>query len=275
MPVPKAANIDKGILISLNKMTTMEMTQGNTIAKLSPGLRWYDVFAWASSYGVGISGGRYAPVGVPGYLLGGGISFFGSRFGWSSNNVANYEVVLANSTIVNANAKENTDLFWALKGGSSNYGIVTRFDVKTFPMKEAYGGLTIFQPQYLNDFVNAAASYSVVGGGSDDIYGSYNPSVQISPATGTITLLSWCLHDGTDPNPASFGNFSKIPALASTNQVWPNLANATAATNTEAFGGNTQRLVICQANIHICIFLYHTDSFSRPLGSSPARHPFA
>ncbi|KAI9168054.1 Bifunctional solanapyrone synthase [Paramyrothecium foliicola] len=241
MPVPGAANIDDGVLISLKKMRSMEMVDGDKIAKIGPGLRWYEVYDFASSYGVGVSGGRYAPVGVPGYLLGGGISFFGSRYGWSSNRVANYEVVLANSTIVNANAKENTDLFWALKGGSSNYGIVTRFDLKTFPLDEVYGGLTVFDPKYLNDFVNAAASFSTIGGGSDDLDASYNPSVQVNAATGAVNLLSWCLHAGPDPEPAAFANFTRIPALSTTNKVWPTLANATAASNAEAFGARTQR----------------------------------
>ncbi|KAK3687935.1 hypothetical protein B0T22DRAFT_439508 [Podospora appendiculata] len=241
MPVPRAANIDKGVLISLDEMNTMQLAQNNRIAQLGPGLRWHEVYEWISAFGLGVSGGRYAPVGVPGYLLGGGINFFGSRFGWSSNMVSNYEIVLANSTIVNANAQTNSDLFWALKGGSSNYGIVTRFDIKTFPLGQVYGGLTIFPPQNLDDLVNAAASFSVPGGGSDDVDASYNPSWQINVATGGLTLLSWCLHVGSDPSPAAFANFTRIPTLSTTNQVWANIANATAASNTDAFGGRTQR----------------------------------
>ncbi|TGJ88404.1 hypothetical protein E0Z10_g329 [Xylaria hypoxylon] len=241
MPVPGAANINGGVLFSLGNMRTLQMTKRNMIAQLGPGLRWNEVYSWTAKYGLAVSGGRYAPVGVPGYLLGGGVNFFGSRYGWSSNMVSNYELVLANSSIVNANAKENPDLFWALKGGSNNYGIVTRFDVKTFPLSKVYGGLTIFQPQYLDDFVNAAASYSVIGGGSDDINASYNPSVQIDVSTGNLTLLSWCAHLGSDPNPAAFANFSRIPTLSSGNKVMSSLADLTAETNTDAFSERTQR----------------------------------
>ncbi|KAI3337024.1 FAD binding domain protein [Xylariaceae sp. AK1471] len=243
MPVPGAANINGGVLLSLGNMRTMQMTNRNTIAQLGPGLRWNEVYNWTAEYGLAVSGGRYAPVGVPGYLLGGGVNFFGSRYGWSSNMVSNYELVLANSSIVNANAKENPDLFWALKGGSNNYGVVTRFDVKTFPSSKVYGGLSIFKPQYLDDFVNAAASYSVIGGGSDDINASYNPSVQIDVSTGNLTLLSWCAYQGSDPNPAAFANFSRIPTLSSNNKVMSSLADLTTETNTDAFSGRTQRQV--------------------------------
>ncbi|KEY74794.1 hypothetical protein S7711_09843 [Stachybotrys chartarum IBT 7711] len=138
-------------------MRTMEFAQKNTIAKLGPGLRWLDVYEWTNSHGLGVLGGRFAPVGVSGILLGGGVSYFGSRFGWAVNNVAKYEVVLANSTIVNASAKENPDLFWALKGGSSNYGIVTRFDIKTFPLGQVFSEQLTFSSEHLDEFLEAAS----------------------------------------------------------------------------------------------------------------------
>lgn len=230
MPIPGAANIDNGVLISMSNMKTMQLARNNSIAQLGPGLRWLEVYDWISSYGLGVIGGRFAPVGVPGLLLGGGISFFGSRYGWASNMVANLEVVLANSTIVNANANENPDLFWALKGGSNNFGIVTRFDIKTFPMREVYGGSTIYSPEYLSDVMDAAASYSVVGGGSDDIDGAITPSIQFSPPTGVINPLVIGYHLGSDPNPAAFANYSRIPTLSTSNAVHESLAEALAPT---------------------------------------------
>ncbi|KAI0436188.1 hypothetical protein F4803DRAFT_567061 [Xylaria telfairii] len=239
MPVPGASNIDQGVLISLNRMTTMQLTHNNSIAQIGPGLRWVEVAQWINQYGLMVVGGRYGPVGVSGILLGGGISYFGSKYGWASNMVANYEVVLANSTIVNANAKENSDLFWALKGGLSNYGIVTRFDLKTFPLGEVYGGQETFSSEYLDELVNAAASYSVVGGGVDDVEGSYNAAIEVNPATGAITVFSIFFHTGSDTNPTSFANFSRVPTLSSTARVWPNMGEALAAT--AAFGARTQR----------------------------------
>jgi len=75
--------------------------------------------------------------------LSGGLSFFSSREGFICDNVLNYEVVLGSGEIVNANAKENADLWTALRGGGNNLGIVTSFDLKTFKQGKIWGG-TVF-----------------------------------------------------------------------------------------------------------------------------------
>ena len=79
------------------------------------------------------------------FLLTGGMSFFAPRYGFACDNVENFEVVLAGGKIVNANARVNRDLWFALKGGSNNFGIVTRFDLRTLPQREIWCG-TILSP---------------------------------------------------------------------------------------------------------------------------------
>jgi hypothetical protein len=76
----------------------------------------------------------------------GGLSFFSSREGFICDNVVNYEVVLASGEVVNANAQENTDLWKALRGGGNNFGIVTRFDLKTFEQGPFWGGAVFYFP---------------------------------------------------------------------------------------------------------------------------------
>ena len=227
MPVPGAASISDGVLISMERMNRMTLTDNKTIAQLEPGLRWGAVYDWISKYDLGVTGGRYSPVGVPGLLLGGGIPFFGSQYGWSVSRVANFEVVLANSSIVQANQDTNPDLFWALKGGSSNFGIVTRFDCRTFPLNSVYGGTTTYKSESLNDYLDAIASYVVPGGGSDDVRASINPTLQLNVSSGTFTINSLSTHVGSDPNPAAFANFSKIPASSSDNSVRTSFATIT------------------------------------------------
>ena len=194
-----------------------------------------------SSHNLAAAGGRYAPVGVPGLLLGGGVSYFGSKHGWSANTLANLEVILANSTIVNANATSNPDLFWALKGGSSNYGIVTRFDIKTFADSPFYGGTTLFDPARLDDYVHAIAAYSTPGGGSDDVNASFNPSLQVDFTTNQLTLLSSATHMGPDPAPAAFANFTRIPAVFTNHSVRANFWRLAEDSTAEAFSARTSR----------------------------------
>jgi hypothetical protein len=70
----------------------------------------------------------------------GGISHLSKRYGWGCDNVRNYEVVLANSSISNINLESNPDLYWALRGGGNNFGIVTRFDLEVHPQVPMWGG---------------------------------------------------------------------------------------------------------------------------------------
>ncbi len=100
-------------------------------------------------YDLTVVGGRLSTIGVPGLLLAGGINFYGNQYGFSCDLVVNHEVVLADGSIVNANSTSNSDLFWALKGGSSNFGIVTRSDLKTIPSKQVWAGVYEVNATYI------------------------------------------------------------------------------------------------------------------------------
>ena len=89
MPIADAANINStGILISSTNLKTMQLSEDGGILSLGPGYRWGDAYEYLNSTGTGkmVIGGRYAPVGVPGYLLGGGMSFYSYEYGFSSTN---------------------------------------------------------------------------------------------------------------------------------------------------------------------------------------------
>lgn len=111
------------------------------------------MYAYLDKYGLGAPGGRIGPVGVPGLLLAGGVNFYGNQLGWGSDNVINYELVLADGSLVEVNKTHHSDLFWALKGGSSNFGIVTRFDVETIKSPKVWAGTHTVAAQYIDRFI--------------------------------------------------------------------------------------------------------------------------
>ena len=115
---------------------------------------WADVYSYLEPYGLAAAGGRLGPVGVPGLLLAGGINFFGNQVGFGCDTVVNYEVVLANGTIVEANRTSHSDLFWALKGGSSNFGLVTRFDMETIQSTKVWAGTYTVAGEYVDRFLD-------------------------------------------------------------------------------------------------------------------------
>ncbi|PQE05921.1 oxidoreductase FAD-binding protein [Rutstroemia sp. NJR-2017a BVV2] len=144
VPLPGSANIENGITLDLRNLTGVECKDG--IVSIAAGERWSRVYEKLAAEGLGVTGSRSGNGGIGGLALEGGLSFFSSREGFVSDNVVNYEVVLASGEIVNANAHENSDLWTALRGGSNNFGIVTRFDMKTFKQGPFWGGSVFYFP---------------------------------------------------------------------------------------------------------------------------------
>lgn len=129
--------------IDLGLMTNVSYDAETNLASLQPGSRWGDVYDKLLKHSVCVTGGRDGNVGIGGFLTGGGNSFYAGLYGLACDTVVNFEVVLANGDIVNASATSHPDLWKALKGGSGNFGIVMRFDVRAFPARELWGGIRV------------------------------------------------------------------------------------------------------------------------------------
>lgn len=134
---PGFTSNDGGVVISLCRLKQITVSEDKTTAIIGAGLTWIEVYRELDTYCIAVTGGRIGEIGVSGLLLGGGLSFENSKYGMACNNVVEYEasfcstsmlctdniqVVLSNCRIVTANAGENSDLFWALKGGCANFG---------------------------------------------------------------------------------------------------------------------------------------------------------
>ncbi|KAF2404902.1 FAD-binding domain-containing protein [Trichodelitschia bisporula] len=140
-PIPGWASLQGGVTIDLSDLKQVDPSPDRKTVAVGPGNRWADVYSKLDAVGLGVSGGRVATVGVGGLVTGGGISFFSRERGFVADAVVNFQVVLASGAVVNANANTNRNLFRALKGGSSNFGIVTRFDLAAFPLGMMWGGM--------------------------------------------------------------------------------------------------------------------------------------
>lgn len=148
---------------------------------------------------------------MPGLLLAGGISFYGNQVGFACDSVVNYEVVLADGSLVNANKYEHPDLFWALKGGSSNFGIVTRFDIETIKSPMIWGGTYTVAGKYIDQFLKASATFAA---------NISDPKTHAVPAVipGDATMASVILFYDSDhiSYPDIFKPFTDIPAVSNT-----------------------------------------------------------
>lgn len=161
-PFGGAANIAQGVTIDLSALHTITLSDSNSVVSVGPGARWGDVYAMLDPLQLTALGGRGASIGVGGFLVGGGISFLSPRLGWAcdSSNTLGYEVVLASGQVVYATAKgQYSDLFLALKGGSNNFGIVTRFDLKTYELGNFWGGFIAYPMTELQPTLSAFSGF--------------------------------------------------------------------------------------------------------------------
>ncbi|CAK3906897.1 FAD-binding domain-containing [Lecanosticta acicola] len=133
-----------GVLLSMEQNWATTRLDEDNLAHIGPGSRWIDVATALDPYHRAVASGRLGDVGAAGLTLGGGLSFLSTEHGLTADTVHHYEVVLADGTITTASKSQNSDLFYALKGGGNQFAIVTDFVLETFPIGNVWGGYKIF-----------------------------------------------------------------------------------------------------------------------------------
>jgi hypothetical protein len=141
---PLAAGLEHTVLVKTHRMRDVQVDVEARVARAGAGALWMDVTAAATEHGLAALAGSSPDVGVAGYSLGGGISWMARRYGLATNSVVAIELVNAEGELIRADAAENSDLFWALRGGGGSFGIVTAIEMALYPVKELYAGWLIF-----------------------------------------------------------------------------------------------------------------------------------
>ncbi|KAK1853688.1 6-hydroxy-d-nicotine oxidase [Colletotrichum chrysophilum] len=136
----EASTIDNGLVVDLARMNDTVVSDDKRSAVVGPGGRWSNVYPILQEQNLTIPGGRMFGVGVGGLTLGGGISWLSNLHGMTCDNVQDYEVVLGNGSIVTASPTSHPDLYWALRGGASNFGIVTKFTFDAYEQGKLWTG---------------------------------------------------------------------------------------------------------------------------------------
>jgi FAD/FMN-containing dehydrogenase len=129
------------ILVKTQEMRGVEIDAEARVARVAAGALWIEVTEPASPLGLAPLAGSSPDVGVVGYTLGGGASWLARKYGLSSNSVVAIELVTADGELVRADAHNHADLFWALRGGGGNFGVVTHMEIRLYPLAEVYAGM--------------------------------------------------------------------------------------------------------------------------------------
>jgi FAD/FMN-containing dehydrogenase len=162
-------------------------------------------------------GGRLKTIGVPGLELIGGFHYLINKYGMAMDNVLSYDVVLGNGTQVIANSTSNPDLFWALKGGANNFGIVTKFRIKALPIPLISTTIQQFNESAVPAFI--AATVNIANNDGPDIAAGSVISINYNATTKVVSPSLLGVQEGTESPPSRFANFSAIPSVLTVNKV--------------------------------------------------------
>jgi FAD/FMN-containing dehydrogenase len=135
---------DGGVQLNTSAMAEVLVDPDRRIAHVGPGARWGQVLAAAAPFGLAPLSGSSPDVGVAGYTLGGGVGWLARRFGLAADSLLRADVVTADGELVRATADRNGDLFWALRGGGGNFGVVTSLELRLYPVEQVYAGTALF-----------------------------------------------------------------------------------------------------------------------------------
>ena len=133
------------LLIVTSQMTDVIVNSAAGTAWVSAGAKWGRVLEQTQAVGLAPLLGSSPDVGAVGYTLGGGMGWLARKYGLSTDSVNRFELITADGQMVNASATENADLFWGLRGGGGNFGVVTGMEIQLYPVTTIYGG-NLFYP---------------------------------------------------------------------------------------------------------------------------------
>jgi FAD/FMN-containing dehydrogenase len=137
-------SLDDTILVDVSEMQEVSIDPGAQRVRVGAGVKWDRVAPQLSEYGLAGLHGSSPDVGIAGYSLGGGMGWLARKYGLQTNSVTALELVTADGRRVRTDATHEPDLFWALRGGNGNFGVVTAIEFAVYPVEELYAGVMFF-----------------------------------------------------------------------------------------------------------------------------------
>ncbi len=194
---PGLGTCDDGLVIDLSEMKGVQVDPANQTVRVEPGCVWGDVDHAAHPFGLAVPSGIVSSTGVGGLALGGGSGYLTRKYGLTIDNLLSVDLVLADGRFVTANAEENADLFWAVRGGGGNFGVVTSFLFQGRPVGTVYGGPIFWSIDNAEQVLKFWQDLILKA--SEDLYGWFGfvtiPPVPMFPEQfhlKKMAVITWC-----------------------------------------------------------------------------------
>ncbi|KAF2015976.1 FAD-binding domain-containing protein [Aaosphaeria arxii CBS 175.79] len=203
------ASVDGAPLIVTEHLDQSDLDPATGIVDVGPGNRLDGISAKLQGTGWTFVGGRIGNTGVGGLVLGGGLSYMSTQYGWAASSVLEYTVVLANGTIAKVSKDSYPDFFKALKGGGNNFGIVTNYRLQAYRQANIWGGNLVFlrTPDKDTKLLKAVRDWTEYN--TDD-----KASVIVTAERANLNVVdSWIIflfYDGPSPPAGLFKNFTDV-----------------------------------------------------------------
>jgi len=173
---------DGSIVIDLARFKSVRVDPNQRRARTGGGVLWSEYDHETQAFGLASPGGAISATGIAGLTLGGGYGYLSRRYGMTCDNLLSADVVTASGELVTASAGSHPDLFWALRGGGGNFGVVTSFEFQLHPVREPLGGMIVFPFEKSKVVLQRFRDLSFEG--SDDL--SLSAAIRSAPDGGKI-----------------------------------------------------------------------------------------
>jgi FAD/FMN-containing dehydrogenase len=156
---PGFGTVDDGVVIDFSEMRTVRVDPESGTARADAGVTWGDFNAATYPFGLATPGGIISTTGIAGLTLGGGIGYLTRGFGLSLDNLVSADVVTADGQFLIASEEQNSDLFWALRGGGGNFGVCTSLEYQLHPVKDVYWGPMFYEVEETDNILRFYREY--------------------------------------------------------------------------------------------------------------------
>jgi FAD/FMN-containing dehydrogenase len=212
---PGLGTCDDGLVIDLARMKGVRVDPAHRTVRVEGGATWGDVDHATHPFGLATPSGIISTTGVGGLTLGGGIGYLARAYGLSLDNLLGVDMVLADGSFITASADEHADLFWAVRGGGGNFGVVTSFLFRLHPIRTVYGGPMLWPLEHTPHLLQFWRDYILRA--PEDINGWFGfvtvPPVAPFPEPYQLQkmcLINWCY---TGPLDQAERRFAEIRAF--------------------------------------------------------------